>query len=108
MNKHISRREFMGKSALGVAAVVLYHFIPGGKTADANEPGKEVKTRQANTLMLYFSHSGNTRYMAGKIHEGIGGDILEIKTVNIYSEDYDTVVEQAKVVTELLDGLKGV
>lgn len=34
--------------------------------------------------------------MAGQIHETIGGDMLDLKTVVIYSEDYDTVVEQAK------------
>lgn len=71
-------------------AVVMYRLLPGEKTAKAGMTGK------GNTLIVYFSHSGNTRYMAGQIHERIGGDILEIRTVNVYSEEYDTVVEQAK------------
>jgi hypothetical protein len=77
-----------------VATVVVYHFIPEGETAVAKNSLS--KSGQSKILIVYFSHSGNTRHMAGQIHERIGGDILEIRTVNIYSEDYDTVVEQAK------------
>lgn len=94
MDKPISRRRFVKNSALGLTALIVYHFIPGGKTADGADP--ETRAGQGNTLIVYFSHSGNTRYMAGQIHERIAGDTLEVKTVNIYSEDYDTVVEQAK------------
>jgi flavodoxin len=94
MDKPLSRRRFVKNSALGLAALVLYHLIPGGKTAEGAEPG--TRAGQGNTLIVYFSHSGNTRYMAGQIHEKIAGDTLEVKTVNIYSENYDTVVEQAK------------
>lgn len=90
MTKTISRRGFMKKSALGAAAVVLYRLIPAAKNSEASETGK------GKTLIVYFSHSGNTRYMAGLIHERIGGDMMELRTVNVYSEDYDTVVDQAK------------
>ncbi len=47
-------------------------------------------------LAAYFSHSGNTRYIAEQIQKTIGGDLFEIKTVKPYSNDYDTVVKQAK------------
>ena len=47
-------------------------------------------------LILYFSHSGNTRPLAEYIHSKIGGDILELKTVSPYPSDYDAVVEQAQ------------
>lgn len=52
--------------------------------------------KSQNVLIVYFSHSGNTEIVANKIHEKIGGDIFEINTVNPYSQDYNTVVEQAK------------
>lgn len=45
-----------------------------------------------NKLIVYFSYTGNTRMMANKIKEKLNCDILEIKTVIPYSEDYETVV----------------
>ncbi|MDD2967374.1 MAG: flavodoxin [Desulfovibrionaceae bacterium] len=47
-------------------------------------------------LILYFSHSGNTRTVAEQIHKRVGGELIELKTVTPYSRDYDAVVEQAK------------
>ena len=43
-------------------------------------------------LVVYFSYTGNTRMIANKIKEKLNCDILEIKTVVPYSNDYDTVV----------------
>lgn len=45
-----------------------------------------------NKLIVYFSYTNNTRTIANKIKEKLNCDILEIKTVIPYSEDYDTVV----------------
>ena len=45
-----------------------------------------------NKLIVYFSYTGNTKMIANKIREKLNCDILEIKTVIPYSEDYDTVV----------------
>jgi len=47
-------------------------------------------------LIVYFSHSGNTRVVANQIQELTGGDIFEIQPVNAYPTDYQTVVDQAK------------
>jgi len=47
-------------------------------------------------LVAYFSHSGNTREIAGQIHKMVGGDIFEIQPFKPYPTDYDAVVEQAK------------
>ncbi len=55
-------------------------------------------------LVGYFSHSGNTREIANKIHKNVGGDIFEIKAVKPYPDDYDAVVKQAK--QELDSGYK--
>lgn len=44
-------------------------------------------------LVVYFSYTGNTRMIANKIKEKLHCDILEIKTVIPYSEDYQSVVE---------------
>lgn len=50
-----------------------------------------------NILVAYFSHSGNTRKIANRLHERVGGDIFEITTVDPYPRDYDMVVEQAEL-----------
>lgn len=48
------------------------------------------------TLILYYSYSGNTRKIAQMIQKEIGGDMEEIKTVEPYVGDYNTVVDQGK------------
>lgn len=45
-----------------------------------------------NKLIVYFSYTNNTRMIANKIKEKLNCDILEVKTVIPYSEDYETVV----------------
>lgn len=47
-------------------------------------------------LIVYFSHSGNTRELAQQIKNATGGDLFEIQPITPYPEDYDTVVIQAK------------
>lgn len=44
-------------------------------------------------LVVYFSYTGNTRMIANKIKKKLNCDILEIKTVIPYSEDYQSVVD---------------
>lgn len=44
-------------------------------------------------LIVYFSYTGNTRMIANKIKEKLNCDILEIKTVIPYSNDYQSVVD---------------
>lgn len=43
-------------------------------------------------LIVYFSYTNNTRMIAEKIQKQLDCDILEIKTIVPYSDDYDTVV----------------
>lgn len=55
----------------------------------ANGKGKKI-------LVAYFSHSGNTKRVAEQIHNLVGGDIIEIRTVTPYPTDYQESVEVAK------------
>ncbi|MBU0504237.1 MAG: flavodoxin [Candidatus Omnitrophota bacterium] len=55
-------------------------------------------------LVVYFSHTGNTREIADQIHSIVGGDIFEIQAVKAYPNDYDACVKQAK--QELDSGYK--
>ena len=43
-------------------------------------------------IVVYFTYTNNTKMIAEKIKTKLNCDILEIKTVIPYSEDYDTVV----------------
>ncbi len=45
-----------------------------------------------NKLIVYFSYTGNTKIIANRIKEKLNCDILEIKTIIPYSDDYDKVV----------------
>lgn len=51
---------------------------------------------ETKALVIYFSHSGNTRVIAQKIQAAVGADLFEVKPVDAYPVDYDTVVKQAK------------
>lgn len=55
------------------------------------EPSEDKKV-----LVVYFSHTGNTRTIAGYIHETVKSDLVEIKTVETYTDDYDTLLEQIR------------
>ena len=45
-----------------------------------------------NKIIIYFSYTGHTKMISNRIKEKLGCDILEIKTVVPYSDDYDSVV----------------
>lgn len=57
-------------------------------------------------LIVYFSHTGNTREIAKQIKKSVGADIFEIQAVKTYSEDYEEVKKQAS--QELQSGEKPV
>ena len=47
--------------------------------------------------MVYFSHTGNTRTIAGYVHEMVeGSDMVELETVDAYTDDYDTLLTQVR------------
>lgn len=53
-------------------------------------------TTQGKRLVVYFSWSGNTRYIASLIHQKVGGDLVEIELVKPYSTDYNTCLDEAR------------
>lgn len=84
-----SRRDFLLGIGLGAVAVVAAPFLAPRLLRAAETGGSRV-------LIVYFSHSGNTRRLAELIHEQVGGDMVELKTVTPYPQEYDAVVEMAK------------
>lgn len=83
------------------AALLL--FAGQQLSAKNNKEGKPMQTDR-KILVVYFSHSGNTRVIANQIHELAGGDIFELHPVAPYPAKYDEVVKQAK--EELRSDLK--
>lgn len=79
------RRSFLITSAALAAGSLLPHELFAEKS-----------TSTQKILIAYFSHSGNTRYLAKEIQSQTSGDLYEIKTINAYPQDYDTVVDVAK------------
>lgn len=55
----------------------------------------EKPKEKSKTLIAVFSRTGNTRKIADFIHDNVGGDMFDIKTVREYSDDYDTILQQA-------------
>ena len=51
---------------------------------------------RGNLLIAYYSHSGNTRKIAGLIQREAGGTLFEIQPKKTYPAAYNAVVEQAK------------
>jgi len=57
-----------------------------------------------NTLITYYSWSGNTGKIAGMIHQVAGGEIIEICPKVPYPNEYNKVLNQAK--KEIREGFK--
>lgn len=62
--------------------------------------GEEVKSKDNNTkdnvLIVYFSWGGNTRGIAEEIQKQTGADLFEITLVHPYSDNYNTVLDEAQ------------
>lgn len=61
------------------------------KPEEAVEPSGDKKV-----LVVYFSHTGNTRTIAGYIHDTVKSDLMEIKTADTYTDDYDALLAQIR------------
>lgn len=55
-----------------------------------------VPSGDKKVLVVYFSHTGNTRTIAGYIHETVKSDLVEIKTADTYTDDYDALLAQIR------------
>lgn len=59
--------------------------------------GQAVAKNGQKVLVAYFSWGGNTRKVACKIHELVGGDLYEIKPQVPYPDKYKQAVEVVKI-----------
>lgn len=70
-------------------AIVAMLLSGIGMQAQSASPSKKI-------LVVYFSHSGNTKEIANQIKDLTGGDIFEIQPIKAYPSDYQACVDQAK------------
>lgn len=74
---------------------------PSEAPAESEEPtGSEAPAESeepaGNTLVAYFSWSGNTEQMAQHIAEQTGGDLFEIEPATPYTDDYNELLDIAQ------------
>ena len=103
MSKHtrnneiiLSRRNILKSAFAGAFVGLASRLLPG--TAFAADPGS------LKILTVYYSRTGNTRAVAEEIRRQLGGDIVELQTVQPYPEAYRATTEQAR--RELETGFK--
>jgi flavodoxin len=85
----LSRRGLLKALAAGVLAAPL---LPQLLSAYSTSTG----TGRTKMLIVYYSLSGNTKYIAEKIREKTGGDMFVIGTVKTYPSEYSALTEEAK------------
>ena len=71
---------------------------PADTAADSSEETNAAteNTGDSNTLVAYFSWSGNTEAMANLIAEQTGGTLFEIAPATPYTDDYDALLDIAQ------------
>lgn len=85
-----SRRTFLRFAALGLIAGAA---LPGALPAHASGPALRGERK---VLTAFYSHTGNTRTVAGYIHALAGGDIVRIEPANPYPADYGATSRRVK------------
>lgn len=70
--------------------------VASTEESSETEETEQDDTAGSNTLVVYFSWSGNTRQVAELLQTRTGADIFEIVPETPYTDDYDAVVDQAQ------------
>lgn len=85
------------KQALVLLCVLAMALIgPNVGCTLAQADAQEHTAAQNRTLIAYFSWGGNTRGIAEEIRRQTGFDLFAIECETPYSDDYETVLEQAQ------------
>jgi flavodoxin len=66
-----------------------------GEDTNAQEEPTRIISDDANSIIIYFSRSGNTQNLARMIYNEVGGDMLELTVTDPYPSDYRQAVERA-------------
>ena len=76
----LSRRSLLKVTAVGLLAGAVTPLLSHLASAQSTATG----AGRTKMLIIYYSFSGNTKYIAEKLTEKTGGDVFEIETVKTY------------------------
>ncbi|MDR2835577.1 MAG: hypothetical protein LBV69_05180 [Bacteroidales bacterium] len=94
LKPHVSKKTSV------IFLVVIFFFCLSN-----NLKAQEITNQKTNKILIvYYTWSGHTQYIANYIQEILGCDILEINPVTPYPEEFKKCTEQAK--QEIKDGFK--
>lgn len=82
-----------GSFNIGIRLVLNAAAGSGNVSGSASE---DTGNTDGKILIAYFSWGGNTRGVANEIQRQTDADIFEITLVNPYSDDYNTVLDEAQ------------
>ena len=79
------------KLSLGllVLAIVVLGFVAGKSFFANNEPEKKM-------LIVFYSHTGNAKFVSEQIQAITGADVFELLPVNPYPEEVNATIERAR------------
>ena len=78
-----------------LSAPVAMALMAGTTTACAREP-QRAGGPTSNTLIVYFTRSGNTRVIAEYLQRTLDADLFELLPAEPYPDDYQATVDQAR------------
>jgi flavodoxin len=87
--ENLTRRKILLSS-------LLLSLAAGGATSVS----AAAKLAEGRMLVAYFSRSGNTRVVAGRVSLALDADLFDIEPQSPYPADYFETVQQAKLETE--------
>lgn len=76
--------------------VTLVVLIGSGCNSLSSKSATQSGAGESKSLVIYYSWSGNTKSIAAKVHDKVGGDLVEIELVKPYPDDYTACVEEYK------------
>lgn len=79
------------KNLAGILTVGLAGALRLAENAEAQSTAG-----RSRTLVAFFTRSGNTKLIAGKVRRDLGADLFEIQPAVPYPEDYEATVAQAE------------
>ncbi|WP_137803655.1 flavodoxin [Caulobacter sp. 3R27C2-B] len=86
-------RDVSRRAALSAPAAML--LAAGASACKAED--QQATGAKSNTLVAYFTRSGNTRVIAEQLQRDLSADLFQIVPEEAYPADYEQNVEQARL-----------
>lgn len=85
------------KGSFNIGIRLVRNAVSGAGSIESTGGKQKAESGNAdNVLIAYFSWGGNTQGIAEEIQKQTGAELFEITLVNPYSNDYNTVLDEAQ------------